>query len=134
MTRRDSSLLFRFSASFPNLIKHWIILPAFTFIPDSPFINSWEQPTAVAWSLGKHTKLMYLFFYNRNIYKGIQAQGWWFFKHILNIMLSLAKLCLFDKTSTLLLPHRTKLFSDYNEAWRSVKRRIMQKTSDSSCR
>ena len=33
---------------------------------------------------------------------------------------------LFDssKTSTLFLPHRTKLFSDYNEARRSVKGRI----------
>ena len=28
----------------------------------------------------------------------------------------------------LFLPHRTKLFSDYNEARRSVKRRIKQKT------
>ena len=36
---------------------------------------------------------------------------------------------LFDsrKTSTLFLPHRTKLFSDYNQALRSVKRRIEQK-------
>ena len=33
---------------------------------------------------------------------------------------------LFDshKRSTLFLPHRTKLFSNYNEARRSVKRRI----------
>ena len=38
--------------------------------------------------------------------------------------------CLFDsrKTSTLFLPHRTKLFSGYNEARRSVKRRIEQKS------
>ena len=37
--------------------------------------------------------------------------------------------CLFDscKTSTLFLPHRTKLFSDYNEARLSMKRRIEQK-------
>ena len=43
--------------------------------------------------------------------------------------------CLFNsrKTSTLFLPHCTKLFSDYNEARRSVKRRIEQKTSNSSC-
>ena len=36
---------------------------------------------------------------------------------------------LFDsrKTSTLFLPHRTKLFSDYNEARRNVKRKIQQK-------
>ena len=36
---------------------------------------------------------------------------------------------LFDscKTSTLFLPHRTKLFSDYNEARLSMKRRIEQK-------
>ena len=31
------------------------------------------------------------------------------------------------KTRTLFLPHRTKLFYDYNEARRSVKRRIEQK-------
>ena len=36
---------------------------------------------------------------------------------------------LFDrhKTSTFFLPHRSKLFSDYNEARRSVKRRVEQK-------
>ena len=32
------------------------------------------------------------------------------------------------KTSTLFLPHRTKLFPDYSEARRSVKRRIKQKS------
>ena len=43
---------------------------------------------------------------------------------------------LFDsrKTSTLFLPRHTKLFSDYNEARHSVKRRIEQRASDSSCR
>ena len=35
----------------------WRILPASPFIPDSPFINSCAQSTAVAWSLGKATKL-----------------------------------------------------------------------------
>ena len=33
-------------------------MPASPFIPDSPFINSCAQSTAVAWSLGKATKLL----------------------------------------------------------------------------
>ena len=70
-------------------------LPVYQFwiIPDFPFINSCAQSTSVAWSLGKATKRfdVHVLFYKHDVYKHIQAQIWWFFKHMLRIMLSLAK-------------------------------------------
>ena len=68
-------------------------MPASPFIPDFPFINSCAQSTKVAWSLGKATKLFdeHVFFYKHVVYTHIQAQVWWFFKHMLSIMLNLAK-------------------------------------------
>ena len=35
--------------------------------------------------------LPHVFFYKHDVYKHIQSQVWWFFKHMLSIMLSLAK-------------------------------------------
>ena len=87
-------LIIPFFVTLPNLIQHSAFInfgefcqPPTPFIPEFPFINSCVQSIAVAWNLGKTTKLLYMLF----------------------------------------LPHRTKLFSDYNEARRSVKRRIEQK-------
>ena len=57
-------------------------MTAFPFIPDSPFVNSCAQSTAVAWNLGKAIKLfdVHVFFYKHYAYKRIQAQVWkWFF-------------------------------------------------------
>ena len=34
---------------------------------------------------------LHVFFYKHGVYKHIQAQVWWFFKHMLSIMLSLGK-------------------------------------------
>ena len=145
------------------LLLIWIILPAFTFVPESPFISSCAKSTVVAWSLGKATKMfdIHVLFYKHDVYKHIQA-----YKHIQQkkqrrtplllphvkclststLFVPLAGHSLDDelgedasfldeigrlldspKTSTLFLPHRTKLFSDYNDARRSVKRRIEQK-------
>ena len=75
-------------------------MPATLFSPDSPFINSCAQSTAVAWSLGKATKLfdVRFFFYKHDVYKHIQAQVWWFFKNMLSIMLSLAKYCMLSNS------------------------------------
>ena len=52
-------LVILFFATLPNLIQHSPFinfrrnLPVSPFIPDSLFINSCAQSTAVAWSLGK---------------------------------------------------------------------------------
>ena len=92
--RRDSPLINYSLFSTPRFLI-LEILPASHFIPDTPFINSCAQSTGVAWSLGKATKLfdVHVSFYKHDVYRNIQAQVWWFFKHMLSIMLSLAKYC-----------------------------------------
>ena len=62
--RRDSLLINYSVFSHPPqpysalpIYWFWRILQASPFIPDPPFINSCAQSVAVAWSLGKATKL-----------------------------------------------------------------------------
>ena len=62
------------------ILENFVSLP---FYSRCPFINSFAQSTAVAWSLGKVTKLfdVHVFFYKHDVYKHIKAQVSWFFKH-----------------------------------------------------
>ena len=114
-------------------------MPASPFVPDSQFINSCAQSTAVAWSLGEVTE---------------EAEGNTTTSAVLEMLVNVPLTSfvplaehsmddeleedasfldeigrLFDshKTSVSLLPHRAKLFSDYNQARHRVKRRIEQK-------
>ena len=66
---------------------------------------------------------MYMFLYKHDVYRHELEEDTAFLDEIG---------CLFDsrKTSTLFFPHRTKLFSDYNERTSDSSRR----TSDSSSR
>ena len=78
---------------YSALPVYWFgrILPASRSIPESPFISLCAQSTVVAGSLGEATKLFDVHVLKHDVYKHIQAQVWWFFKHMFSIMLSLTK-------------------------------------------
>ena len=92
--RTPRLLIIPFFATLPNLIQHSLLInfgefcqPPFLF--HTPRLLSHVQSTAVAWSLGKATKLMYMFFYKHDVYdeawrsvKRIDQKNRWFFMQI----------------------------------------------------
>ena len=107
-------------------------MPASLFIPDSPFINSYAQSTEELEETEENTttsaalKMLvnvpstsFVPFAGHSMDDDLEEDA--------SFLDEIGRLLDSPKTTTLFLPHRTKLFSDYREARRSMKKRIEQK-------
>ena len=100
LNRRDSPLInysiflppspTLFSTPHLLILENFTSLPFYSRLPIYYFmctVNSGSVKLRQSYKTGWCT----CFFYKHDVYKHIQAQVWWFFKHMLSIMLSLAK-------------------------------------------